>query len=61
MSNSTTKSLLLGTFLSAIVLPLDAAQFDFYRLGNGASDFLPTNGIVVYNDIVSSNASSAAI
>jgi hypothetical protein len=55
MRNSTTKSLLLGTFLSAIVLPLGAAQFDFYKLGNGASDFLPTNGIVVYNDIVSSN------
>lgn len=58
MRNSTTKSALLTALLSVVVLPLGAAQFDFYKLGNGASDFLPTNGVTVYGDIVSSNVAA---
>ena len=38
-------NLLAGLVLSAATLPSVAANFDFYKLGNGAGDFLPTNGV----------------
>jgi hypothetical protein len=37
-------NLLAAALMGAAVLPAGAAQFDFYKLGNGASDFTATNG-----------------
>lgn len=39
------KRLALAAALVVAALPAAAAQFDFYKLGNGASDFLPLNGV----------------
>ena len=38
------KNLLATALLGAAALPASAAQFDFYKLGNGGGDFLATNG-----------------
>ena len=38
-------NLLVGILVGAAALPSMAANFDFYKLGNGAGDFLPTNGV----------------
>ena len=38
-------NLLAGILVGAAALPSMAANFDFYKLGNGAGDFLPTNGV----------------
>jgi len=58
MRNSTTKNYVIGALLSVLVLPLGAAQFDFYKLGRGVGggDFLPTDGIPsTGGDLSSSN------
>ncbi len=52
----TTRTLLALT-IAAAVLPATAAQFDFYKLGNGnLADFLPSDGIACSGgDLCSSN------
>ena len=42
--NMNAKNLLATALLGAAALPASAAQFDFYKLGNGGGDFLATNG-----------------
>ena len=37
-------NILAAALLGAAALPASAAQFDFYKLGNGGGDFLATNG-----------------
>lgn len=37
-------NLLAATLIGAAALPASAAQFDFYKLGRGAGDFLASNG-----------------
>ena len=34
-----------AALVGAAALPASAANFDFYKLGNGATDFLPSDGI----------------
>jgi len=58
MRNSTAKFFALSALLSVLVLPLGAAQFDFYKLGRGVpdGDFLPTDGVPsLGGDLSSSN------
>ena len=58
MRKSTTEKFVIGALLSVFVLPLGAAQFDFYKLGRGLAggDFLPTDGIASSGgDLSSSN------
>ena len=55
-------TLLAGVLLSAAALPSMAANFDFYKLGNGAGDFLPTNGVgCTSGDRCSSNVDGGAL
>jgi len=53
-------NLLAGLLLSVGALPSMAATFDFYKLGNGSGDFLPTNGFgCTSGDRCSSNVDAA--
>ncbi len=51
-----TSHLFASLALSACTLPAIAADFSFYKLGNGAGDFLPSDGIACTGgDLCSSN------
>lgn len=49
-----------AALLAAAAFPAAAVDFNFYRLGNGAGDFLPTDGIACTGgDLCSSNINGA--
>lgn len=49
-------NLLAAAIVGAATVPASAAQFDFYKLGRGAGDFLPSDGIACTGgDLCSSN------
>ena len=52
----TKNQLLASLVLSACTLPASAVSFDFYKLGNGGGDFLPSDGVACTGgDLCSSN------
>lgn len=54
--NSHSKTLAVGLLLGAAALPASAVEFSFYKLGRGAGDFLPTDGVAATGgDLASSN------
>ena len=49
-------NLVIATLVGAAAAPAMAANFDFYKLGRGAGDFLPTDGVACTSgDLCSSN------
>ena len=55
-------NLLAGIVLGVAALPSMAANFDFYKLGNGAGDFLPSNGVgCTSGDLCSSNVDGGTL
>lgn len=52
----------MAALLAAAAVPAAAAQFDFYKLGRGAGDFLPSDGIACTGgDLCSSNADGGVL
>lgn len=57
-----TLNLLAAALVSTAALPAMAANFDFYKLGNGAGDFLPTDGVACTSgDLCSSNVDGGVL
>jgi hypothetical protein len=55
-------ALLAAALVSAAAFPSMAADFDFYKLGNGAGDFLPTKGVgCTGGDLCSSNVDGGVL
>jgi PEP-CTERM motif len=54
--------LLASAAFGTALLPASAANFDFYKLGNGAGDFLPTDGVACTGgDLCSSNVNGGVL
>lgn len=57
-----TLNLLAAALVSTATLPAMAANFDFYKLGNGTGDFLPTDGVACTGgDLCSSNVDGGVL